>query len=876
MCSSGTNLLHRSRPAGASAESLFPPQQQLLDAGFLDSRDHWLICAATGSGKTRMAEWAIERALARGFRAAYVAPLRAIVEEKSAAWQQHFGADVVGLFTGRRTTSDDTGDPHQQRLLLFTPEKLASYLQGWRRHLHWLSELDLLVVDEFHLLGDRNRGATIECLLNRLQRINPFIRFIGLSGTLSNHEEIAHWLDARVFVSSWRPIPLEHRIRHFKRATDKPDLLLEEVGETLHGGGKVLAFVNSRRRAEHLAKHLRDHGLNADFSHAGLDTDARVSTHDRMREGATDILVATSTVEMGVNFPARKVVIVDSWAFDGDAFAPITVQRYQQFAGRAGRPGLDNRGECVLFAPTWDGRQGAYATATPEPVKSGLFSTDNLLREILYEVAGRLSVSERHLETNFASRTFWRHQGGQNSLRLFVRNLVVDGLLQERDKDDNTYLSCTPLGRVTTQMLVSPRTVVLIAGLLRELPVATDFDLLLAACLCPEATPKLGFNFEEIDGLADTVLTAESLLLDREPDRLKDLHRGVTERSILSALKCATILWLHTRSQSLEDLALQFDGYPSDLAALKSNAVWVLEAAQRVFGVLLDAAHRAETADDEPPREKRSESPIERRCEHLRLMLEYGIPEHALGLVDLPQVGSRRAQRLCLAGLLNAAQVAALPPTELAAILRCGAKTAELIHAAARGVRVPVSPQRPTYSPATHSSLGNHSEAPHGGASGREAASPPPLTRAPEAPLRLLPGWPADIDPYRLRRALELEITHVSPEVVHVAGGAEPHAVTVTEDARRSRTYTCDCADFAKGTRNCKHVLRARLALRDDRNLRPLLDRLSDRTRKPLRHSLADLWLKVGRHYDAFNDRKSEWVASRETATTTARTRKSR
>jgi helicase len=905
MCIPETSVSAVRMPPPASRETLFPPQQQLLDARFLESRDHWLICAATGSGKTRMAEWAIEDTLKTGLRAGYIAPLRAIVEEKSSTWQTRFGAETVGLFTGRRTPGEDSPDPQDERLLLFTPEKLASYLQGWRRHLAWLSQLDLLVIDEFHLLGDKSRGATIECLLNRLQRINPFVRFIGLSGTLSNHGEIASWLDARVFTSSWRPIPLEHRTRHFKRATDKPELLLEEARDTLAQGGKVLAFVNSRRRAEYLARFLQDAGINADFSHAGLDSGTRVATHDRMRDGATDVLVATSTVEMGVNFPARKVVIVDSWSFDGDAFAPISVQRYQQFAGRAGRPGLDTRGECVLFAPTWDGRVTAYATATPEPVKSGLFSTDNLLREILYEVAGRLSVSERHLETNFASRTLWRHQGGQNTLRHFVQNLVVDELIKERDKGDVTYLSCTPLGRVATQMLVSPRTVILLANLLRQIPDATDFDLLLAACLSPEGTPKLGFNFEEIDALTDTVLSVESTLLDGEPDRVRQLHLGLTDRALLSAVKCASLLRRHTVAESLEDLAIQFDCYPADLVTLRNNMVWVLEAAQRVFAVMLDAAHKADAVQADESPDKRPIAPIERRCERLRLKLEYGLPEHALRLVELPQVGPRRAQRLYLHGIVQVTQVATLPPAELAEIIHCGPKLAELIQTAARATRVPVSSRADTSTPnltapapnlsdarsnerATEIA-GTISESPQAGPKGEAHAGPsngpqaasdliggPLHSPQPARRSTLLNGWPEGIDPYRLRRALELQVTHASPEVVHVSGGAEPHAVTISEDARRDRSYVCDCVDFAKGNRQCKHILRARLALRDDRDLRPLLDRLSDRTRKPLRHSLADLWLKVGRHYDAFNDRKSEWVAPRATTITTAAIRQRR
>jgi helicase len=817
-------------------KDLFPPQQELLAAGFRESRDHWLICAPTGSGKTRVGEWAIEDALAHGYRAAYIAPLRAIVEEKYAEWQVRFGTPRVGLFTGDAKRDSRDRAPAGQCLLLFTPEKLASYIQNWRRHLAWLSEVDVLVIDEFHLLGDRNRGATIECLLNRAQRINPFLRIIGLSGTVSNHEEIATWLGARVYLSRWRPIPLEHRVCHFKRATDKPQLLLEECQQTLADGGKVLAFVNSRRRAEQLAHFLQEQHIDATFSHAGLESSRRQAIHERMRTGNTDVLVATSTVEMGVNFPARKVVIVDSWAFDGEVFSPVTVQRYQQFAGRAGRPGLDPHGECVLFTPSWEREKINYATATPERLKSALFSTDNLLREILYEVAGRLSITDRHLETNFAKRSFWRLQGGTASMHLYLRNLVLEGLLQEREKHSELYLSCTPLGRVATQMLVSPRTVILLANTLNHIPKASNLDLLIAVCLCPEVTPKLGFNFEEVDGLSDTILTVESLLLDRQPEQVRQIGTGITERSLLSALKCATLLHRHAGLEALEDLAAQFDCYPADLATLKGNAIWVLETAQRVFGVLLDANHK-EQANEAPLAAnagvQRERNLIEHRCEQLRLMLEHGIPEEALELVAIPRIGSRRARHLCEHGIHTAGEVATMLPRDLNEIFACGERIAYQIIEAAKVVAGNSESCYTTTPPTTFARTSAH-------------------------PAKASIDWPAGIDPYRLRRALELRVTHASPVAVHVQGGTEPHVVRIEEIAGRERSYQCDCLDFAKGTPNCKHVLRARLANHDDRKIRPLLERLADRSRKPLRHALADLWLKAGREYDVFNDRLSD------------------
>jgi helicase len=145
-----------------------------------------------------------------GYRAAYVAPLKAIIEEKIRDWSQKYPEFCIGLFTGDvdRTRSVV---PRGEHILLFTPEKLNAYLQSWKSNLTWISRLGVLVIDEFHFLGDPGRGSNLETLISRVQRVNPFIRFIGLSATLSNAEELAKWLKARIFTSDWRPVALEKR-----------------------------------------------------------------------------------------------------------------------------------------------------------------------------------------------------------------------------------------------------------------------------------------------------------------------------------------------------------------------------------------------------------------------------------------------------------------------------------------------------------------------------------------------------------------------------------------------------------------------------------------------------------------------------------------
>jgi hypothetical protein len=114
------------------------------------------------------------------------------------------------------------------------------------------------------------------------------------------------------------------------------------------------------------------------------------------------------------------------------------------------------------------------------------------------------------------------------------------------------------------------------------------------------------------------------------------------------------------------------------------------------------------------------------------------------------------------------------------------------------------------------------------------------------------------VDPYRLRRSLELKVDYLSAEAVRISGGTEPHTVSVTESPSRQRSYTCDCADFAKGHALCKHVLRAKMATHDDEDLRPIVagfKRSSDDV--ALRYALGDLWMKAGKTYDTYFARQT-------------------
>ncbi len=820
-------------------KALFPSQKALRKAGYPGEEESWVVCSPTGSGKTLMAEWAIDQAAGRGLTAVYVAPLRAIVEEKLAEWAERKPEWNLGVYTGETSRKGRQARPKDETVLLMTPEKLSNYLLSWKNNLDWISRVGVLIIDEFHLMGDPNRGAALESMIGRLQRINPLVQIAVFSGTLSNAGELANWLKARKFISDWRPVPIEKRVVRFKNLKHKMEQLRTEIEACRVSGGKTLVFVNSRKRSEAIAKELQAAGIGAEFHHAGLPRKERESSQRRMRSGEIEVLLSTSALEMGVNFPARKVVIFDAYCFDGETFAPMSVQRFQQCAGRAGRPGYDDQGEVALFLPVWDGGRIDYLNAEPEPVKSGMFGNDNLLREVLGEIAGRLSITREHLETNFAGRTLWRRQGGAQELSKPLQTLKEGGMVREVQKECRTYLNETALGRVATQMAVSPNTIHQWCALDREWDWWEEFDVLLAVCMAREVTPVMGFNFEEIDRMTDVLLRIPSTIMDGHSSELGRAMPGITVKRWLATVKAAVMLMQHTQGQAIEDLAVDYDCYPTDFQTLKRNCAWVLAAAQRVFQIL--ARQRAEGGLEEG--EKLSE-PVKSRegelCRRLGLMIEYGVPAESVGLVKVPGVGSKRVRKLIQNGVATLEALTRLRPKELGTILGLKREMAEKLIKKAKMVWAeeraedPFEIGGPARRPVRSLTIGEH-------------------------------AWklPAGIDPYRLRRALELEVTHVSEECIHVRGGTEPHQVSIETDALRRRAYQCDCADFGKGTSMCKHVIRARLELHDDRKIVEALRLLRESKERPLRFSLGELWMKTGGLFDRFNGREVDYAGTR-------------
>jgi superfamily II RNA helicase len=182
----------------------FTPDRFQVEALAAVEHGDCLVTAPTGSGKTWIAEQAIARIRAQGGSAWYACPLKALSNAKHAEFSAIFGAGEVGILTGDRKENPDAP------VTVGTTEILRNQLYD-AMHRGESLETDLVVLDEAHYLGDRERGVVWEEVMIYLP---ARVRLLLLSATIGNAGEIAAWLASirgracTVVAETKRPVPI--------------------------------------------------------------------------------------------------------------------------------------------------------------------------------------------------------------------------------------------------------------------------------------------------------------------------------------------------------------------------------------------------------------------------------------------------------------------------------------------------------------------------------------------------------------------------------------------------------------------------------------------------------------------------------------------
>lgn len=316
------------------------PVQELSTVALLGGKNA-IVLAPTAGGKTEAAffpalslmdseDWAPVSVI-------YLSPIRALLNNQEAR-VSHYASLV-----GRRAFKwhGDVTQPARKKflrdpadILLTTPESLEAMLMSPRVPTRQLfAGLRLLIIDEIHAFADDDRGAHLVSVVERLVRFcGKDVQRVGLSATVGNPDEILRWVQG----SSRRPgavIDPGGARKHAELALDYVANLenAARMVRLLHPGKKRLVFVDSRRRAEELGHLLTKLGVLTYVNHGSLSLTARRDAEQAFERGQDCVIVATSTLELGIDVgDLDHVLQLDS---------PATVASFLQRMGRTGRRG---------------------------------------------------------------------------------------------------------------------------------------------------------------------------------------------------------------------------------------------------------------------------------------------------------------------------------------------------------------------------------------------------------------------------------------------------------------------------------------------------------------------------------------------------------
>lgn len=160
--------------------------------------DNLVVSAPTGSGKTAILELAICQLISGfqtdQFKIVYMAPTKSLCAERQKDWQAKFA--TLDLQCAELTGDTDQGQLRSVQnasIIITTPEKWDSMTRKWKDHAKLMELVKLFLIDEVHILKE-TRGACLEAVVSRMKSVGSNVRFIALSATVPNSEDIATWL----------------------------------------------------------------------------------------------------------------------------------------------------------------------------------------------------------------------------------------------------------------------------------------------------------------------------------------------------------------------------------------------------------------------------------------------------------------------------------------------------------------------------------------------------------------------------------------------------------------------------------------------------------------------------------------------------------
>lgn len=678
--------------------TLYPPQEGSIKAGVLDGKS-LLVSTPTASGKTLIALLAIINHLySKKGKIVYLSPLKALASEKFSEFKKlesiDFGRRIkVHISTGDYEVADKNLE--KSDITVLTNEKMDSII---RHGAEWIEDIALVIADEIHLLGDEERGSTLEIILTKMKLLQKKPQILALSATVTNASEISAWLGCDLVESDWRPVPLWEGVyeggtvtmkngRNFEVETSLRGPPVDLAIDSLKSGGQAILFAETRARSVSLAtkaadvvgsslveeekkeldkasKKILDGNEHTDliknlaalvkkgvaFHHAGLNQSCREIVELEFRNGKIKLLAATPTLAAGVNLPARRVVISNISRYDAKfgANKPISILEYKQLCGRAGRPQYDSFGEAIIVGNS----NGAelidyYVNGEPEPILSQLTSERALRTHVLSLISTSPAIKKNEM-LDFFAETLAGSQMRKSTMKFKIQitldYLNLEGLIIEKGE----RFVATEFGKKTSMLYIDPLTAVYFRKALQNTSKGRKHTLgfLHLITNSEDFFPKFSLRNKDYE-------TVGTLLENNVSELIENISEYDCSRSLL-----AMHSWINESSEiSLSDnLGIE----SGDMHRMTDNADWLAYSLYELAKL-----------------EKRDNLLDELSV--LRQRITYGIKEELVELVKIRGIGRIRARTLYKNGIKNLHDLSEISLDNLAKIEKIGLSVAENI-----------------------------------------------------------------------------------------------------------------------------------------------------------------------------------------------------
>jgi replicative superfamily II helicase len=697
----------------------------------LDGRS-LLVVAPTSSGKTFVGEMAAAKAIADGRKAVFLLPFKALTNEK----YEDFGA-LYGERLDLRVVRC-TGDHHDD-VDDFVRGKYDIALLTYEMFLNLslslpslLSKIGLVVLDEAQFIAEPTRGIGVELLLTNLlaareRGVEP--QLVALSAVIGDVNRFDEWLGYDTLLTRERPVPLiegvldrtgtfqyldtdgeegeeqlvlPYEIVQRGKNPSSQDVIVPLTRKLLGVGEKVVVFRNTRGStvgcAIYLANELglppaadvvaelpeHDPSRSSEklrralfggtaFHNSDLGREERVAVERTFRDpsGSIRALAATTTVAAGVNTPANTAIIVETFFYGDNGRQDFTVAEYKNMAGRAGRLGLAEKGRSVLIADNAFERRNLfdrYVLGEPEPIESS-FNPDDFDTWIV-RLLTQVEEIPRDQVARLLARTYggylgsledpsWHNEVGDRLETLLLR-------MEERDliEVEEGHVRLSLLGRACGSSGLSFASAMRLVDLLQRVGEGLTAEGLMA---CIQVVPEVGGYTSVHKSAAKEALWQREVSHHYGPEFAGVLQRGAKDVPDYRArCKRAAILRAWIDGEPMSDIEERYSVTPfagnvgpGDITGFASRTRLYLRAAHSIADVLL-----------------LGEGPDEGAVDILVQRLEVGLPEGALGLMNLP-VTLTRGEYLALysAGYSTIETVLSIPTEELE--LHVGRRRAE-------------------------------------------------------------------------------------------------------------------------------------------------------------------------------------------------------